>query len=306
MKDLLLTSLYRTEYIGSLVSAHDMPLDDGQTDYHFRLGTAHEEAYSSVVQEYTRRHLSFPTDILNAFSAISARLQEVFRTTLVSGLPLSIIDFALMWVPASSGVCRRAPVSPAGSGITDVAFPSWSWSGWIGPVLYMRRQDSVRRVDYEIIAMPGIQDPCAVNHEAILLDVEMKTTDGLWLDNRTSILADEYPSSVIRDSQGDAVGCLLDCGSTPARCFTDLKHFLIILSHLDGLTKCSHEKLYSDNGLYMDSFVDFCGAPSCITNVMLVRWTGELNFFERVAIGQFDSATLSRHGYSAREWIRLI
>lgn len=280
-----------------------MPRENKEDVYCFRRKTAQEEAYCSVVQAYTRRHLSFPADILNAFAGVSARLEEAFATNFISGLPWSIIDFALMWVPASAGISRRIQMTSAGS--QSVSFPSWSWSGWIGPVLYMRRKDSVRDVDYNIISMPCAHGVCAVEPEAILLDVNMKTTDGLWLDENISFSADQYPASLIRDNQGDAVGCLLDYCSTPASCFTDLRHYLIVLSKLNGFTY-SHEKLYSDNGLYMDSFKDFCGSPDFVINIMLIRWTGKSNFFERVAIGQFHSATLSKHGYSARMRIHLI
>ncbi|KAF8859201.1 hypothetical protein BDZ45DRAFT_590080, partial [Acephala macrosclerotiorum] len=91
------------------------------------------EAYSDLVRLYTQRKLSFPADILNAFSGSFAILQEHFRCQMLGGLPASALDLALLWVP-SEPLFRREVTEEDGS--TKQAFPSWSWAGWEGPVVY--------------------------------------------------------------------------------------------------------------------------------------------------------------------------
>jgi hypothetical protein len=91
------------------------------------------EAYSDLVRLYTQRKLSFPADILNAFSGSLAVLQEHFRCQMLSGLPAAALDLALLWFPAEP-LFRREVIEEDGN--TKQVFPSWSWAGWEGPVVY--------------------------------------------------------------------------------------------------------------------------------------------------------------------------
>ncbi|KAI4231922.1 MAG: hypothetical protein L6R40_007577 [Gallowayella cf. fulva] len=84
--------------------------------------------YCRVVQSYTLRHLTFPSDILNAFKAIEARLHSLFRSDFVFGLPRSELDSQLLWQPAGPMKRRRDPKTNL------PLFPSWSWAGWVGEV----------------------------------------------------------------------------------------------------------------------------------------------------------------------------
>ena len=80
------------------------------------------------VESYTKRKLSYPTDILHAFSGILRALQERFEGRILSGLPAAVLDITLLWVPMQT--LSRRQSSPT------LIFPSWSWVGWIGPVRY--------------------------------------------------------------------------------------------------------------------------------------------------------------------------
>lgn len=97
------------------------------------LSGANIEIYSKIVEEYTKRTLSFPEDIFNAFLGISSKLASKFRGPFVYGLPSTEIDIALLWRPAQ----RTAPFSRRlVSGTDDMCNPSWSWAGWEGAVTY--------------------------------------------------------------------------------------------------------------------------------------------------------------------------
>jgi hypothetical protein len=94
-------------------------------------------SYYSHVQEYTRRNLTFESDILNAFTAILQDHSARFGTKFCWGLPTEHFTEALMWTngpyyeKTSSSLKRRT-----GSQKDCAAFPSWSWAGWIGQVHY--------------------------------------------------------------------------------------------------------------------------------------------------------------------------
>jgi hypothetical protein len=80
--------------------------------------------YAGLVQDYTKRHLSYSSDALNAFSGLLELFKHRFDGSIISGLPSSILDAALLWVSLEKHPTRNAH------------FPSWSWAGWIGQVQY--------------------------------------------------------------------------------------------------------------------------------------------------------------------------
>ena len=90
--------------------------------------TVNAVTYRKVVQAYTSRHLTFPSDILNAFKAIESRLCPLFRSDFVFGLPRSELDSQLLWQPV--GLLKRRRDLETKLPI----FPSWSWAGWVGEV----------------------------------------------------------------------------------------------------------------------------------------------------------------------------
>ncbi|KAH8200781.1 hypothetical protein TruAng_005018 [Truncatella angustata] len=79
--------------------------------------------YFKAVQAYTTRKLTYPElDMLNAFRGVGNVLSDQLATVSICGLPEGIFDLALLWQPVGHFKRRR------GSG------PSWSWTGWDGPV----------------------------------------------------------------------------------------------------------------------------------------------------------------------------
>ena len=85
--------------------------------------------YRQLVSDYTNRTLSYPSDILDAFSGLAAAIGNSFNDHFVYGLPQSILDFSLLWCPAESASTRRAVDGKC-------PFPTWSWAGWHGRIEY--------------------------------------------------------------------------------------------------------------------------------------------------------------------------
>ncbi|OCK75979.1 hypothetical protein K432DRAFT_157390 [Lepidopterella palustris CBS 459.81] len=88
------------------------------------------DRYNQLVTAYTRQKLSYPSDVLSAFSLITNILSRNCGGHFVNGLPEAVLDFALLWAPAGPLIRRT---TKDGSGKT-VEWPSWSWAGWKGQV----------------------------------------------------------------------------------------------------------------------------------------------------------------------------
>ena len=83
--------------------------------------------YKHIVTSYTPRNIGRLDDRLAAFDGIGNVLEQCLNTSLLYGLPESLLDIALLWHGKTS--------------ITNVhkeikAFPSWSWCGWKGAIKY--------------------------------------------------------------------------------------------------------------------------------------------------------------------------
>jgi hypothetical protein len=94
--------------------------------------------YASLVHEYSKRELSYDTDVINAFSGISAVLGHFLNSSSLSGLIECILDVCLLWVPGNSNTLCR-----------NLNFPSWSWAGWRGEVFYLRGPLYANTADYD-------------------------------------------------------------------------------------------------------------------------------------------------------------
>lgn len=87
--------------------------------------------YAQLVRDYSRRCLSYETDIINAFRGIMLAIKPFLRTEgYFCALPFSLFDRALLWYPTSPAG-RREPM-----GDERIMMPTWSWSGWVGSVDY--------------------------------------------------------------------------------------------------------------------------------------------------------------------------
>lgn len=94
--------------------------------------------YVELVEAYTRKDLSYPTDIVNAFSGLLRIFEEFvpcFTKSSAFGMPLPGLDFALLWHSKRKDARRRRPEEDRRE---NPRFPSWAWTGWLGGVEWHR------------------------------------------------------------------------------------------------------------------------------------------------------------------------
>lgn len=156
-----------------LITSLDNPLLglELQASAQIRLADAFS-AYSILVGEYTKRKLSDPGDITNAFTGTLASLNRSLNSTILCALPAVILDLALLWTPTgnltrrggkdiraqaqsilSKGKSVEGRLLPTDWGTSEIVlgpppgvtpfdegvdrrFSSWSWAGWQGPTEY--------------------------------------------------------------------------------------------------------------------------------------------------------------------------
>ncbi|KAI0120066.1 heterokaryon incompatibility protein-domain-containing protein [Nemania sp. FL0031] len=80
------------------------------------------EGYRRVVEPYSARILSFPADVRNAMAGITRRFSSIMKCRFLEGIPTAVFDHFLTFKGARSSLKRRN------------GFPSYSWTGWIGPL----------------------------------------------------------------------------------------------------------------------------------------------------------------------------
>jgi hypothetical protein len=123
------------------------------------------KVYISLVDQYSRRRLSFQSDRLNAFLGIASSYSEKWNWVFNFGIPLPALHLSLMWL---SPTIVRAKISAEHQ---DHQLPSWSWVGWPGAV------------HYEI----------AKTHHPANFDIEMSQIDGSH-QNRVVLSSNKYSS----------------------------------------------------------------------------------------------------------------
>lgn len=137
--------------------------------------------YATVVAEFTRKSLSFPLDVLDAFSGIGSAMEKFCSWKLIAGMPESILEYALLW-EASGSFQRR-------NHYADNVFPSWSWAGWYSEVDY----DSIFRLENEF-------EPYLAEMESLIYGLCIRDHDGLRSIN--SLVPGNEEMSIVRLSLG--------------------------------------------------------------------------------------------------------
>lgn len=92
-------------------------------------------AYRSLVRQYTRRLLSFDSDVLNAFTGILSHLASRTGSGFAFGLPSAEFGMALLWLSEENAI-RRTLQGELEIPTQDI--PSWSWVGWRTRVFWLR------------------------------------------------------------------------------------------------------------------------------------------------------------------------
>ncbi|KAF8850096.1 HET-domain-containing protein [Acephala macrosclerotiorum] len=115
------------------------------------------ELYRELVSRYTPKSLSVLSDVEDAFGALSAVLSTDYfaSSPFKFGIPMSQLDRGLLWKRCNG--CSSCSNGSKGllPRVSDEGFPTWSWMGWIGHILYsslfghdLDRFDLVSRVKW--------------------------------------------------------------------------------------------------------------------------------------------------------------
>ncbi|RYP42707.1 hypothetical protein DL767_000076 [Monosporascus sp. MG133] len=113
------------------------------TPYHY-LGDVSKgldiQNYHRAVQTYSRKNLTFPQDVLNAFEGIFNRFKRPGDTSELSirqtqGIPAHFLFQGILWFPSDDSQKRFCKPSQPG-GLSE-QFSTWSWTSWIGPVEFV-------------------------------------------------------------------------------------------------------------------------------------------------------------------------
>lgn len=282
--------------------------------------------YSRVVYMYSARDLSYPSDILDAFSGVLAGLNHCFGASFIFGLPEAIFDVALLWRPRSKSISiiqRRQESEPTNSK-SILSFPSWCWTGWVGGsgyhfgsqtlhwgqiksakfnvlsevtsfaiinqgvVRYIERDHSTfyRRSDLEDTPSP----PLPTNHKlnATVLQFFALATPAEAF--HVKYYSNRDATLAFLDAQEKVRGYLYDGGVLNSQPLESPTFEFVLLSRVS--------RPFEE----WKSFEDIEKFKWDIVNVLLIKWNGE--FAERVAIG-FMHANLWEKSQPVRKWIRL-
>jgi Heterokaryon incompatibility protein (HET) len=96
--------------------------------------------YWTLVEKYTLRQLTYPEDVLDAFTALSSTFQEVFSCMVKKGILEMAFSCALCWAGVER-LARRVPRSNESLSSSQV-LPSWSWCAWEGPATFIFKDDA--------------------------------------------------------------------------------------------------------------------------------------------------------------------
>ena len=88
-------------------------------------------SYRDLVIAYTKKQLTYDTDILRAFGGISSFLESKMTAgRMIYALPTQNLALALTWIPI--GPTDRRTHCTGLAAAAQVPLPSWTWAGWTG------------------------------------------------------------------------------------------------------------------------------------------------------------------------------
>ncbi|KAF3764591.1 HET-domain-containing protein [Cryphonectria parasitica EP155] len=110
------------------------------TPYYYLGGASKKldiQEYQKAVQDYGRKNLTFPQDVLNAFEGIFNRFNRAGDASALTirqtqGIPAHLLVYAILWIPSDDSQKRICKPNEAGETVEQ--FSTWSWASWIGPV----------------------------------------------------------------------------------------------------------------------------------------------------------------------------
>nr|POE83380.1 hypothetical protein CFP56_69387 [Quercus suber] len=122
----------KTSYQEELVYDEGYPYEWARTAL---WGISSFARYCILVEEYTARELSHPSDILHALAGLGNVVSTQLETQLRFSMPERFLPQALLWAPTQEMI-RREQVVNDDNHDGDMLLPSWSWAAWKGAVRF--------------------------------------------------------------------------------------------------------------------------------------------------------------------------
>ncbi|KAI0543951.1 heterokaryon incompatibility protein-domain-containing protein [Xylaria curta] len=92
----------------------------------YRILKMHQPAtsYRILIERYSYRTLTYSADVHNAMAGLTRRFFDRMKCRFLEGIPTAVFDHFLAFRAAKSSLKRRK------------GFPSYSWTGWVGPLVF--------------------------------------------------------------------------------------------------------------------------------------------------------------------------
>lgn len=181
--------------------------------------------WALITMLYTRKALSFSSDISNAFSGIAERLEEMTGGSVIHGIPTIFLPHALLWASFLPHwqIERRETPTP---------IPSWSWMAWDGPVefpLYMQ----------EIMLSPNQKAPKIENFHNSIFSPQILLPNESWQSITSQSSGLNEPSNPLIEEFSHVSGGLLKFESfTVPLAFLEWENSWRKISELQATCKC--------------------------------------------------------------------
>ncbi|KAF8445051.1 heterokaryon incompatibility protein-domain-containing protein [Boletus edulis BED1] len=90
--------------------------------------------YQGLLSTYRQRHMTYKSDILNAFDGVSETLAALQNDTFLWGHPESLFSHAMSWhhLGHSARNHVEVPILDSNGSRQMIPIPSWSWAAWSG------------------------------------------------------------------------------------------------------------------------------------------------------------------------------
>lgn len=113
-----------------------------RTATHYRHLDRIWNVYSTVIERFRTRKLTYAEDTVNAIRGVLELISDVLDVPLVSVVPSTILSRALLFYLSQEGQTAER----------NEAAPSWSWAGWKGSIYY-EDEAMMERVPLEAVAL---------------------------------------------------------------------------------------------------------------------------------------------------------
>lgn len=110
--------------------------------------------YSRLFNQYAKRDMSDPGDVVFAFQGILSIMKRVLGTDSLAGIPEGYLHEGLLWLSLEPKSRREVKAGHS----TAIPYPGWSWAGWKNRSMYVfdLTTDILPEVDWFVADDTGV------------------------------------------------------------------------------------------------------------------------------------------------------